>query len=227
MTACIRKMTIQFTQVEFRWESAARSTIRIDRLELSAGESLLVEGRSGAGKTTLLRMAVGQLQPNVGEIVIGNSSIYGIPDQARQQYIVNKVGYIPQSLNLIDYMSVYENVLLGCRFSQNRQVSAEKNYGSIDHHAKQLIAMLGLVGHERFPAKRLSVGQRQRVAIARALIGIPSIIIADEPTSSLDEQMSKIVGRMFQKYCDRFGSALILASHDPIIQGQFKNRFVL
>jgi putative ABC transport system ATP-binding protein len=132
------------------------------------------------------------------------------------------IGFIFQQFNLIPYLSILDNVLLPCRFSPERRGKAEKQAGSASLAAQNLLEQLDLPPSLwKRRVTRLSVGQQQRVAAARALIGGPAMIMADEPTSSLDADHRKVFLRLLLEECRAAGSTLLFVSHDHSLAEEF------
>ena len=146
---------------------------------------------------------------------------------ARDRSRVAHVGYIVQQFNLRPYLSVLDNVLLPCRFSQRREAQAARG-GSSREEAEHLLAQMGLDRSLwKRQAMQLSVGQQQRVAAARALIGQPEVVIADEPTSALDEDRREAFLDVLLTACAVNGSALVFVSHDQRIAQRFARHVLL
>ena len=146
----------------------------------------------------------------------------GMKSAARDHYRADHVGFIFQQFNLVPYLSVVENVCLPCRYSRRRLQRAKDADGSIEHSAARLLSELGI--GERLRSRKttdLSVGQQQRVAAARALIGRPELIIADEPTSSLDADRRREFIELLLSECERSGSTVIFVSHDASLASHF------
>jgi putative ABC transport system ATP-binding protein len=142
---------------------------------------------------------------------------------ARDRFRADHIGFIFQMFNLIPYLSVVENVRLPCGFSRRRRANAERAGGSVGAEALRLLDHLDMThdGLLRRPVTELSVGQQQRVAAARALIGAPEIIIADEPTSSLDaDRRAAFIDLLFAE-CAREQATLVFVSHDASLAGRF------
>lgn len=187
-------------------------------IEVDRGRRLLISGFSGCGKTTLLSLIAGALKLQVGEIIFGENEYSKMSSLQLDKFRADHIGYIFQTLNLIPFLSVSENIALGVKFSKSRK-SVVSN---LNQEVVRLINSLGL-GKEilNTPINRLSVGQQQRVAVARALLGKPDLILADEPTSALDTGTTK---KFLNEMMDTFDStrqAIIMVSHDASIAPYF------
>ena len=209
---------IELEDLQFRWPGQPCDTLNISELRVRQGEHLFIRGASGSGKTTLLNLLAGILKPNNGRVTLLGKLLDSMSNSARDRFRVDHMGIIFQQFNLLPYLSVVENVLLPCRFSSRRKQRA----GNTKSAAYRLLDHLGLET-ELFQrtVTDLSVGQQQRVAVARALIGSPEIIIADEPTSSLDtDTRDGFLDLLFQE-AEALGSTIVFVSHDPHIATHF------
>ncbi|ODU66897.1 MAG: methionine ABC transporter ATP-binding protein [Lautropia sp. SCN 66-9] len=212
---------IELENLRFDWSSEAAG-LRIEQLRIDAGESVFIHGPSGCGKSTLLSLMAGVLLRQQGRVTLHGQDWHGLGLIGRDRHRVNHVGYIFQQFNLLPYLSVLDNVLLPCRFSPLRRAAARQQFGSEQREAESWLAGMGIDSPLwRRPASRLSVGQQQRVAAARAMIGQPSLVLADEPTSSLDESLRDAFLDRLLPACAAAGSALVLVSHDTRIAARF------
>jgi putative ABC transport system ATP-binding protein len=207
---------VTLTEVRFDWGD--RPCLDLAAFELAAGEQVFLHGPSGSGKSTLLNLLAGVLRPRSGEVAVLGTRLSSLPGAARDRFRADHLGLIFQQFNLIPYLSVLENVLLPCRFSARRRRRA----GDPKSAAQRLLAHLDL-DPALWPrrADALSVGQQQRVAAARALIGSPELILADEPTSSLDADRQEAFLDLLTRECAASGAALIFVSHDQRLAPRF------
>jgi putative ABC transport system ATP-binding protein len=176
-------------------------------------------GPSGSGKTTLLKLLAGIDRATSGSLVINGVEIAGLSRSRLAGWRAKNVGYIFQLFNLIPYLSVEENIVLPCRVSHERR----KRLGgaSIVETAHALAHALEIGGLLHEKVTKLSVGQQQRVAAARALIGAPELVIADEPTSSLDtDRRERFLELLFAR-CAEAGATLVFVSHDRQLEHVF------
>jgi putative ABC transport system ATP-binding protein len=189
-----------------------KTVLKIAELNIAKGERIFLHGPSGSGKTTLLGILAGVLKANQGSIKVLGQDLTQMSGPARDALRGAHIGYIFQMFNLIPYLNVLDNIMLPCRISQERQ--RRLNGRSREDEAKNLAGQLGIGQIVTENVLDLSVGQQQRVAAARALLGAPELIIADEPTSSLDEDHREAFLQLLFDQCRDLGSTLIYVSHD-------------
>ena len=171
------------------------------------GEFVAVMGPSGCGKSTLLHLIGGLLRPTSGRILIDGISISSVSDVKRTEIRRYKMGFVFQSYNLLNTLTAKDNIELATRIHGN---------GYYDEgSAAQILRLLGLEHKMHHKPRELSGGEQQRVAIARAVINKPSILLADEPTGSLDSQNSRMVLDMLQELNSECGQTIIIITHDP------------
>jgi len=204
---------IELRALRYRWPGAAQDCLAIDALQVAAGHTLFLHGPSGGGKSTLLGLLAGVLLPREGAVSLLGTPWASLSGARRDAFRADHVGYIFQQFNLLPYLSVLDNVLLPCRFSQARRQRA--GAASAQAAASTLLQRVGLgqaLWHR--PAAQLSVGQQQRVAAARALIGQPELVIADERSAALDSALRDDFMALLLQQCRDAGSTLIFVSHD-------------
>ena len=181
---------LRLRDARFAWPGAGGGEgfeLRIDAWEVAPGARVALVGPSGSGKTTLLNLLAGVTTPASGTVALLGVDWAGLSGPARDQRRVDHVGLVFQMFNLLPYLGLEENVTLPLTFSRRRR-DAVAARGGATAEARRLLRALGLDPEQfgRRVVSDLSVGQQQRVAAARALIGNPELVIADEPTSSLD-----------------------------------------
>lgn len=181
-------------------------------LTLQKGQTCLIKGPSGSGKTTLLQTLAGLLLPRKGSVLLGEHDLYQMTESQRDRIRGSSIGIVFQKLHLIKSLNVIDNILLGAYLSGQAQ--------DIDR-AHTLMEKLGVYGLQKRPATDISHGQAQRVAIARALITSPSLLLADEPTSSLDDHACAQTLNLLRSLCQDSGTILIISSHDNRIRDSF------
>lgn len=184
---------------------AGRDPIVFPDFALPAGEAMALLGPSGSGKTTLLLLLAGLLAPRTGIVRVAGTQPASLAGAARDRWRGRTVGVVLQSFGLLPRLTVRENLLAAhyCAGLPSDPVAVE-----------QTLAMLDLVPIASAPAGRLSRGQMQRAAIARAVVNRPAVILADEPTSSLDDAAAERALRLLQQTQARLGAALLIATHD-------------
>ncbi|BCE00221.1 ABC transporter ATP-binding protein [Marinicellulosiphila megalodicopiae] len=210
------------------WPNQTQPVININQLEIQKGDTFFIQGASGSGKSTFLNILAGIISNQTSEVQLLNSNISQLSNKQRDQFRANHIGYIFQQFNLINYLTVLENVMLACQASNIRAARAIKKHGSIQSAAHFYLSQLNIdesLLHKQ--AMRLSVGQQQRVAAARALIGQPEIIIADEPTSSLDQQNVSTFIEVLISQCKKIQATLIFVSHDLTLKPHFNSHYIL
>tara|TARA_B100000029_G_C17499073_1_gene932008 strand:+ start:185 stop:907 length:723 start_codon:yes stop_codon:yes gene_type:complete len=209
---------IHLDSVRFYWPKNKDFKIFVPNLKISKGEKVLLLGESGSGKTTLISLICGFLEPRSGDIYLNEKNINNLSARSRDQYRSDNIGIIFQQFNLLPYANVIDNIILPLYFSK---VRASK----IINQKKTAIDLCKLL---RLPdtitsmqASNLSVGQQQRVAVARALIGNPSLVIADEPTSSLDSDAQNIFLDLMFAQIEKNNSSLLMVSHNTSLSSHF------
>jgi putative ABC transport system ATP-binding protein len=216
--------TIEVSGMRFSWSGSRDPVLSIERLQIQSGERVFIEGPSGSGKSTLLSLIAGVVTPQQGKIRVNGYPLDALKGADRDRVRADHIGYIYQMFNLIPYLTVLENVTLPCRFSSRRRDRASsRSTGGVNAEAFRLLDDLGMGDASviRKPATELSVGQQQRVAAARALIGTPEIIIADEPTSSLDADRREAFIRLLFNECIREDTTVVFVSHDTSLEAIF------
>jgi len=215
-------IAIDISELCFSWDNRL-PILEIERLNFKKGQRVFVEGPSGSGKSTLLSLIAGVALPQKGRIRINGRQITELNGASRDRFRADHIGFIYQMFNLIPYLSVLENVTLPCRFSRRRRERAAARSSNFEAEAIRLLEKLGMDDASviRKPATELSVGQQQRVAAARALIGTPEILIADEPTSSLDTAQRENFIQLIFKECNRENTSLVFVSHDKSLEKLF------
>jgi putative ABC transport system ATP-binding protein len=218
-----RVSAIEMAHLHFSWNKGHDPILDIEHLQISQGERVFIEGPSGSGKSTLLNLIAGIVLPDQGALRVNGAPLGTFSGARRDRFRADHIGFIYQMFNLIPYLSVIENVTLPCRFSRYRRKRAQSRENGFEGEAMRLLKRLGMDGASVInrPTNELSVGQQQRVAAARALIGAPEIIIADEPTSSLDTDLREAFIQLLFGECARQGSTVVFVSHDTGLEKSF------
>ena len=180
-------------------------------LSIEHGELVLIMGPSGSGKTTLLSMLGGLLRPTSGEIFLGGTEITALGESKLPRVRAHKVGFVFQSFNLLEALTVEENILFPAQLVQGGSEESRRR-------AAALIERLGLAERQKSRPATLSGGEKQRVAIARALINAPALILADEPTGNLDSAKGQEVMMILHDIARDEGRSVILVTHDPRVE---------
>ncbi len=220
---------IRMSDVRFRWRHGDPLVLDIARLEVAAGEKLFIKGPSGSGKTTLLNLLGGVAVPETGGISIMDTDIAALGGARRDAFRADHIGFIFQMFNLVPYLSLIDNVTLPCRFSVSRRRRALERAATLDQEARRLLGHMELDvdALAARPVAQLSMGQQQRVAAARSLIGKPELIIADEPTSSIDAEVRRAFLDLLFHEVAGAGATLLFVSHDPGLEGAFDRTLAL
>jgi len=190
-----------------------RPVVRVARYELARGEQALLRGSSGSGKTTLLSLIAGLLEPTLGRVEVAGRDIHALRGAARDRFRGRHIGMVFQTFHLLHGFTALENVLASLMFTD----LPRREHGP---RARALLADLGIDRVDATP-DTLSVGQQQRVAVARAIAGNPTLVLADEPTASLDPRSAAIALELLTSACASAGAALLCVSHDPASAGAF------
>jgi len=180
-------------------------------LEIKRGEMVLIMGSSGSGKTTLLSMLGALLSPTSGEVVIDDIDISTMNNSALASLRARKLGFVFQAFNLLEALTVEENILLPTQLSA-------AGFKGARGHLDDLLERLGLTARRNALPNTLSGGEKQRVAIARALINQPPIILADEPTGNLDSHKGQEVMMILHDIARDDGCAVLMVTHDPRVE---------
>lgn len=201
-----------------RFSYAQGTDFNFPDITAPAGQSLLITGGSGKGKTTLLHLLGGLLRPQSGEVVVGDTNISSLSEKKLDHFRGRNIGLVLQQSYFVASLNVLENVVLASWLATGKQ-AIEK--------ASQLLEQLDLKEHLHKMPSQLSVGQQQRVSIARALINEPKLLLADEPTSSLDDENAFKVADMLNSLAQQYGTTLIIVTHDQRLKNRFPNQITL
>lgn len=179
---------------------------------------LLLLGQSGTGKTTLLHLLAGILKPESGKVIIKGQDITSLSNKRLDQYRGEHIGIVYQSAHFISSLSVEDNLIMP-QFLTGEKVDREK--------ARSILKRLQLSHKLKEKPGNLSVGEQQRVAIARALMNNPDIILADEPSSALDDKNAEEVIQLLEEQSSIAKASLIIVTHDKRLKDRFSNRLEL
>ena len=207
---------LSLTAVRHRY--GAREVLKIDRFEAAAGEHWLVLGPSGCGKTTLLHIISGLLRASEGDVRVGGQSLAALSGAALDRWRGRALGVVPQKLHLVASLSVLENLLLA-QFLAGMSEDVQR--------ARAVLEQVHLGERAAARPPQLSHGEAQRVSVARATVNRPKILIADEPTSNLDDANCERALDLLQAQATECGATLLIATHDQRARARFENRLEL
>ena len=209
---------LSLKDVRYRWPGRASFELNIPEFSLASAETVLLLGESGSGKSTLLSLICGTITAQLGAVNVAGTDIATLSASKRDQFRAEQIGLIFQQFNLLPFASVLDNILLPLRFAPQRRGRVP----AATDAAFELCRDLGLPPETvNAKAGTLSVGQQQRVAAARALIGAPPLIIADEPTSSLDAATQVTFLKLLFSQVRAHNSTLLMVSHDTRLSEYF------
>jgi ABC-type lipoprotein export system ATPase subunit len=186
--------------------------------ECKSSEVVLITGNSGVGKTTLMHLLGGILSPKEGNLIINEINVNLLSSSELDQFRGQNIGIVLQQNHFIQALTVLENVTMASWLATKKVAK---------HEAIEILTHLGLKDHLHKHTSQLSVGQQQRVSIARALINKPKVLLADEPTSSLDDHNTVVVGELLQSVAKQFKTALVIVTHDSRLKQLFSNQINL
>lgn len=184
----------------------------------NASESVLITGNSGVGKTTLLHLLGGLLRPAAGEIFFDNVTVNPFSEKELDAFRGKNIGIVLQQNHFVESITVLENIMLASWLANGNKEKQK---------AKELLEHLHLEKQMHKHASQLSTGQQQRVSIARALINNPKVLLADEPTSSLDDDNTFKVADLLENLAKEYNTALIIVTHDSRLKQRFSNQISL
>lgn len=183
-------------------------------LDIETGNHLLILGLSGSGKSTLLHVLAGLLKPTAGTYTLNGTDIYSLGESARDRHRGRNIGVIFQQMHLIGTLSVMDNLKMA-QYMAGLQPD--------ESWIRQLCSDLDISGKLGSYPGQLSQGQKQRVTIARSVVNKPTLLLADEPTSSLDDLRSEDVIRLLKNQAQKTGATLVISTHDNRVKSHFSN----
>ncbi len=196
-------------------ELASIFGMRIDTFTVTQGSSTALVGPSGSGKTTLLRLIAGTLRPVSGNIRVTDQAITEFPDGELSKFRVRNIGQVFQAFELLNYLTVFENVMLPW------YILGEGSRSDALIRAKELLASVGLEPKLHARPGELSQGEQQRVAVCRAMFNNPALLLADEPTGNLDQENKQNVVDLLRDQARRNNSTLLMVTHDESLLDTF------
>lgn len=206
---------IRIRDLEFAYP-AGDFRLRIAELSLEAGSHTAFVGPSGSGKTTLLNLISGVAQPQKGRIWVGDVEMTALAEAARRDFRLHRIGMVFQEFELLEYLTVLDNILLPYYLSRRLRLTAE-----VKQKAKLLAARVAIEGKLARYVDQLSHGERQRVGLCRALLPEPELVLADEPTAGLDPASKALVLDALLEDARARGATLITVTHDAALLPRF------
>jgi ABC-type lipoprotein export system ATPase subunit len=197
----------QVTKTYTLGKGSSVSAIHGVSLEIEQGEFVLIVGRSGSGKTTLLNLVAGLTQPTSGKVLIDGTDLWGLTDQQQSFLRSQRIGFVFQFPSLLPTLTVLENVILPTVFASKQEA------GQTRDRAIELLQKVSLMDKLAAYPRQLSAGQQQRVVIARALMNRPLMLLADEPTSNLDEKTELEIMELFHDLHISMGITIVMVTH--------------
>lgn len=217
-SACCQRNNVMISIQQLLFEYPASSfRLQIPSLQIRSGEHTAVAGPSGSGKTTLLNLLAGILVPCSGSVSVASTTVSALNPSHRRLFRLQQIGQVFQDFQLLDYLSVVDNVLLPCRIHPSVRLTS-----SLRSRALELLEQVGLATAADRSITRLSQGERQRVALCRALLLSPQLILADEPTGNLDSANAQRMIQLLISETNRSGATLIMVTHDSSLLPQFE-----
>jgi putative ABC transport system ATP-binding protein len=206
---------IRVADLDFRY-GEGDFALRVSRLAIQPGECVAVIGPSGSGKTTLLHLVAGIATPQIGSVTTAGVEVSALDEPARRDFRIRHVGLVFQEFELLEYLSVLDNILLPFRINPALRLDS-----AVRARARALAREVGIGDKLGRLPERLSHGERQRAAICRALVGRPSLLLADEPTGNLDPANVDRVLDILLRYADQSGATLVTVTHDHDLLDRF------
>jgi ABC-type lipoprotein export system ATPase subunit len=206
---------IRISDLEFRYREG-EFRLRVPSLAIERGETAAFVGPSGSGKTTLLNLVAGIVTPERGTIESNGTEVTALGDRSRREFRIRKIGLVFQEFELLDYLSVLDNILLPYRISAALSLDS-----AVRARAESLADRVGIADKlQRWPGK-LSQGERQRVAVCRAVLPGPPLLLADEPTGNLDPVNAGLVLDILLDLAAESGATLLTVTHDHDLLPRF------
>jgi putative ABC transport system ATP-binding protein len=209
---------IQISDVTKRYDGAGTAAVNGVSLHVAPGEAVAIMGPSGSGKSTLLNMIAGLDRPTAGTVTVAGERVDKLSETRLARFRRQRVGMIFQFFNLLDDLTVLDNVLLPAQLAGTPRRRALARAG-------ELLTALNIEQHKQAYPARLSGGERQRVAIARALVNRPEVLLADEPTGALDSAMGRQIGELLRDL-NRAGQTMVLVTHSPELATRYASRTI-
>jgi putative ABC transport system ATP-binding protein len=194
------------------------TVLALDAWRAGTGEHCLILGASGSGKTTLLGIVAGLLRPSEGRVEVAGEDLTRLSGPALDRFRGRHIGFVPQKLHLLDSLDVEQNLTLAQYMAGVAQDRAR---------VREVLAAVGMADRMKARPAQLSHGQAQRVAVARAVVNRPKVILADEPTSNLDDGHCAATLDLLESQSAACGATLVIATHDQRAKSRFSQRLEL
>ena len=212
-------LSLTITDLAVSYPGLAKPVLHIDALSIAAGQMVAISGASGSGKSTFVNIITGLERVCQGKVVWSDDDIAGLTETRRDQWRGQNVGLVMQDFHLLPGLSAIENVLLPVRLSR----AMYRDYGK---RAGKLLKKTGLKRPDQ-SIDTMSRGEMQRVAIARALLRKPGVMVADEPTASLDPENAEAIGHLLVDLARAEGATLVVITHDRLLAERLDRRLEL
>jgi putative ABC transport system ATP-binding protein len=209
---------IELHDVTFQYPAAGSFQLHIPELHLGQGECVAIVGPSGSGKTTLLGLLSGILRPASGNILIDTTDLADLEENARRRFRIHNIGQVFQTFELLNYLSVAENVAL-----PNLIENSFTSQHLLQQQVSELLQGVGLGQKAQAYPGELSQGEQQRVAVCRAMLNQPALLLADEPTGNLDQANKQNVVDLLVEQARRNNSTLLMVTHDHTLLSSFSH----
>ncbi len=209
---------IRISEVSKRYDNRGPFAVQDVSLDVAAGEAVAIMGPSGSGKSTLLNLIAGLDRPTSGSVIVAGQRIDSLSETGLARFRRQRIGMIFQFFNLLDDLTVTDNVLLPAQLAGLSRSGARRR-------TDELLERLRISEHRQAYPARLSGGERQRVAIARALVNSPELLLADEPTGALDTTTGEEIGALLREL-NRAGQSMIMVTHNPDLAARYAGRTV-
>jgi putative ABC transport system ATP-binding protein len=216
--AALMNALIQVSEVSKRYDKDGPFAVEHVSLEIAAGEAVAVMGPSGSGKSTLLNLIAGLDRPSSGTVTVAGERVDALSETGLARFRRRRIGMIFQFFNLLDDLTVADNVLLPAQLAGLSKTKSRRR-------ADELLERLRISQHRQAYPARLSGGERQRVAIARALVNSPELLLADEPTGALDTATGEEIGALLREL-NRAGQSMVLVTHNPDLAARYAGRTI-
>ena len=206
---------IEVLDLDFRYADGD-FILRVPRLSIDKASTVAMVGPSGCGKTTLLNLVAGIALPHAGSLTTNDVQVHSLSDRARRDFRIRHIGLVFQEFELLEYLSVFDNILLPYRINSSLELTSR-----VRDRARELARDVGIEDKLRRHPNKLSQGEKQRVAVCRALLTEPVLLLADEPTGNLDPGNKGRVLDILFDYAGRSGATLVTVTHDLDLVDRF------